>query len=107
MTVSLRSLHTVTFSVLVGGHVFAVDPSRLFVFLVATLASGAGLVALELAVTFDWLRTVKGLAVVVKVLLLCTILLFWEHRVAILVATIVLASVASHMPGRYRHARVF
>lgn len=107
MSVSLRALHLVTFGVLVGGHVFDVEPSRLIAFLVATVASGFGLVALELASTFDWLRTVRGLAVVAKLLLLSTIPFFWEHRVAILVAAIVFAAVTSHMPGRYRHARVF
>jgi hypothetical protein len=107
MSVSLRALHLVTFGILVGGHVFDVDPSRLVAFLAATVATGVALVALEVASTFDWLRTVKGLAVVVKVLLLASIPLFWEQRVVILVAAIVFAAVVSHMPGRYRHARVF
>jgi hypothetical protein len=107
MSVSLRTVHLLAFGVLVGGHVFDVEPRRLVGVLIATLASGAGLVILELLVTFDWLRTVKGLAVVAKLLLLCLVPIFWQHRVAILVAAIVLASVTSHMPGRYRHAKVF
>jgi hypothetical protein len=107
MSVSLRTLHLVTFGILVGGHVFDIDPSRLIVALAATIASGSGLVALELLSTFDWLRTVKGLAVVVKLLLLALIPAFWEQRVAILIAAVVFASVVSHMPGRFRHARLF
>jgi hypothetical protein len=107
MSVSLRTVHLATFGILVGGHVFDVEASRLIAFLAATVASGAGLVALELASTFDWLRTVKGLAVIAKLALLALIPVFWEHRVVMLVAAVVFASVVSHMPGRFRHARLF
>jgi hypothetical protein len=45
----------VTFGALLGGHLFAGDPARLMPFLIATIASGLGLMALELASTCAWL----------------------------------------------------
>jgi hypothetical protein len=91
------------FGSLVGGHVFDVEPSRLFPFLLATVATGLALMALELASTCAWLFTGKGVMVLTKLVLLLTVPLFWEHRVALLLATVVVASVGSHMPARLRH----
>ncbi len=59
--------------------------------------------ALELASTCAWLFMGKGVAVLLKLLLLAMIPLFWEHRVSILLVVVVIASVASHMPSRFRY----
>lgn len=103
LSVTLRTAHLMTFGMLLGGHVFEVDPSHLFPFLVATIVTGAGLMALELASSFAWLFMGKGVAVLVKLLLLGMVPFFWEHRVALLLLTVILASVAAHMPSRFRH----
>ena len=103
LSVTLRTAHLMTFGTLVGGHVFGVDPARLAPFLVATLATGAALMALELASTCAWLVMGKGVAVLLKLGLLLMVPLFWEHRVALLLAIIVVASVGAHMPSRFRH----
>lgn len=103
----LRTAHLATFGILLGGHAFDVDPARLVPFLVATIVSGAGLMALELACTFAWLGTVKGFAVLVKLGVLLAIPLFWEQRLVLLLAVVVLASVVSHMPSKLRHRRLF
>lgn len=101
--IALRTGHLVAFGALLGGHIFDVDPSRLVPFLAATIATGAGLMALEMASTCAWLFMGKGMAVVAKLALLAAIPAFWEHRVAILVAAVVVASVGAHMPSRLRH----
>lgn len=101
--VALRTAHLMTFGTLVGGHLFEVDHWRLFPFLVATILSGAGLTALEMASTCAWLFMGKGLAVLAKLLLLASIPLLWEHRVVLLLLTVALASVGAHMPARFRH----
>ena len=96
-----------TFGALLGGHLFAVDAARLMPFLVATIASGLGLMALELASTCAWLFMGKGVAVLLKLLVLLTVPVFWEYRVPLLLLTVAMASVASHMPSRFRHRLVF
>ncbi len=106
MSVLLRTAHLATFAALLGGHVFDVDPVRLTPWLVATAISGAGLMALELLSSVAWLGTAKGLAVLVKLALLATVPVFWEHRVVILFAIVILSGVTSHMPRQFRHHQV-
>lgn len=99
----LRTFHIAAFGTLLGGHVFDVEPARLVPFLVVAIVTGAGLMALELASTFAWLFMVKGAAVVLKLLLLAAVPLFWDHRVALLLTVVVVASFAAHLPSRVRH----
>ncbi len=101
--IALRTAHLASFGPLLGGHFFDVEPSRLLPLLLATIATGAGLVALELASTCTWLFMGKGVLVLVKLLLLAAIPVFWEHRLWILLLVVVVASVGSHMPSRFRH----
>ena len=101
--VALRTAHLMSFGALLGGHLFAVDPARLMPFLVATIASGLGLMALELVSTCAWLFMGKGVAVLLKLLVLLMVPVFWEYRVALLLLTVAMASVGSHMPARFRH----
>ncbi len=101
--VALRTAHLLTFGVLVGGHVFAVEPSRLLPFLLATVTSGLALMALELASTCSWLFMGKGAGVLLKLLLLALVPVFWEQRVVILMVVVGTAGVTSHMPSRFRH----
>lgn len=100
---TLRTAHLMTFGALLGGHLFDVDPARLTPFLIATIVSGGALLALELASTCAWLFTGKGLMVLTKLLILLMVPFFWEHRVFLLLLTVAVASVGSHMPARFRH----
>ncbi len=100
---ALRTAHLMTFGALLGGHFFDVDPARLMPFLIATIASGGALLALELASTCAWLFMGKGLVVLAKLLILLMVPLFWEHRVFLLLLTVAVASVGAHMPSRFRH----
>ena len=106
LSIAFRTAHLATFGALLGGHVFGVEPARLFPFLVATAVSGAALMALELASSLEWLLMVKGIAVMLKLLLLVMIPVFWNHRVLILLVIVAVASISSHMPSRLRHYHI-
>jgi hypothetical protein len=106
LSIVFRTAHLATFGALLGGHFFGVEPARLFPFLVATVASGAALMALELASSLEWLLMVKGVAVLLKLLLLVMIPIFWSHRVFILLVIVAIASISSHMPSRLRHYHI-
>jgi hypothetical protein len=105
LSIAFRTVHLATFGALLGGHIFGADPARLRPFLVMTIGSGAALMAIELASTFEWFLTVKGMAVLLKLALLAMIPVFWNHRVSLLLITVVVASISSHMPSRFRHYR--
>lgn len=101
--VAARSLHLAAISVLVGGHVFAVPADRLVPWLWLAIASGAALIAIEIYPSIDWLAQGAGLFVLAKLAALCAVPFAWPWRVPILFGVLVLASVGSHMPGRFRH----
>lgn len=99
-----RTVHLVAFGLLLGGHAWGIDADRLLPALWLTVGSGLGLMTLETAASGRWLLEVRGLVVVVKLGLLLLVPAFWEFRVPLLVAVVVIASVSSHMPSWFRHA---
>lgn len=102
--IAARTAHIAVIAVLVGGHAFDVANDSLYPILWLAIVTGAALVFLEAySVRLRWLAQGRGLMVVVKVGLLLLIPLAWSLRLPILLAVIVLASVGSHMPGRFRY----
>lgn len=106
LNVACRTIHLAAFGLLLGGHVWGVDADRLLPVLWLTIGSGLALMALETVVSVRWLLEVRGLAVLLKLGLLLLVPYSWEHRVLLLMAIVVVASVSSHMPARFRHASV-
>ena len=101
--ITLRAAHLMTSSILLGGHVFAVEPARLFVSLLLTIGSGAGLILLELYRSCRWIYLAKGVLVLVKLLLLGAAAIWWDHRAVLLLLVVAVATVGSHMPARLRY----
>lgn len=103
---TLRTAHILAFAALFGGHVYGIPAERLVAALWATLGTGASLVALEVYHTPVWAVQLRGLATFLKCLLVALVAVWWDLRVALLALTIVIGSVSSHMPGRYRYYSV-
>ncbi len=101
--IGFRTGHIAASTALVGGHVFGVDAGRLEPWLWATVITGVALIGTDLYQSLLWLREVRGAAVLAKAALLLAIPVWWDARVPILFAVIVIGSVVSHMPGRYRY----
>lgn len=106
LNITLRSIHILCFSVLVGGHFFQQPVDQLTPWLWATVGSGCLMIVIELSGSFSFLIEVRGISVVVKTLLLALVPYFWEERLWMFVAIIFIASVTSHMRGKYRHLSV-
>jgi hypothetical protein len=106
LNVALRTAHIGAMGVLVGGHAFDVAPERLRVVLWLTIGTGVALAALEAGPRLLWFHQGSGLMTMAKVALLCAVPLAWDFRLPILLTVILIASVGSHMPGRYRHYSV-
>jgi xanthine/uracil/vitamin C permease (AzgA family) len=92
-----------SFAALYGGHVHGLEGPQLLPSLLATLGSGAALMAFEVYRARRWLVQVRGVATFAKLALVAGVGLFWEWRVALLTCAVVLGVVTSHMPGRYRY----
>lgn len=103
VNIALRTAHLAATGVLVGGHAFGVDAGRLFLALSFAIVTGLGLVFVEIYPSCRWLYMGKGVMVLAKLLVLVSILFLWEYRFPLLLLVIVLASVGSHMPSRFRY----
>jgi hypothetical protein len=106
LNIALRTVHIGAMGILVGGHAFDVAPERLKAILWLTIGSGVALAAIESGVRPLWFHQARGFMTMVKLALICSVLLAWDYRLPILLGVIVIASVASHMPGRMRHYSV-
>ena len=104
--IGFRTAHIGVTGVLFGGHVFETAKERLYLWLCLSIATGAVLIALEASWQLRWLHQGRGLMVLAKLALLCAAAWLWEFRVYLFVVVIVLASVGSHMPARFRYYSV-
>ncbi len=102
--IAFRTAHIAVTGIVFGAHVFQVDEERLLTWLyLLTIFTGICLVVVEIYPSCRWCYQGRGVAVLVKLALLCLIPWFWNYRVLILVTVIVIASVGSHMPRRFRY----
>lgn len=101
--IAFRTAHLAAFAILYGGHWHDVPAARLAPALLATLATGGALVALEIYRAPVWPLQVRGVATMLKVVLVATVGLAWSARLWLLTAAMVIGGVSSHMPGRFRY----
>ena len=101
--IALRTAHIAVTGILLGGHAFEVDEGRLRTMLYLSILTGVGLTAVEAYPSCRWLYQGRGVIVLLKLVLLCLIPVWWEHRLLMLLVIVVIASVGSHMPARFRY----
>ena len=53
-----------------------------------------------------WFHQGRGIMTMAKLALICAVPFAWDHRLPILLCVIVIASVGSHMSGRFRYYSV-
>jgi hypothetical protein len=100
---TLRTAHLIAVASLYGGHVYGVEAGRLVPALVGSLTTGGALMALEVYRVPVWMVQIRGVATLVKLLLVAGVAAFWDQRVALLSLALVIGAVVSHMPGRWRY----
>ena len=104
--IALRTAHIGAMGVLLGGHAFDVERSRLVPSLLICIATGVFLGFLEAGPRMVWFHQGRGLCTLGKLLLLVAVPFLWNYRYyrfAILLLVVVIASVGSHMPARFRY----
>ena len=105
--ITLRTAHLIAFGALYGGHVYGASVEQLRPALLATVGTGGALMTLELYRTPLWLAQVRGLATLLKIALVVGAALWWDARLWLLTAAIIVGGISSHMPGRFRYYSVF
>ncbi len=101
--IGLRTVHILASGVLLGGYIFAQPSAVLEPWLLATVISGILLLVTDLHASVAVLVEVRGIAVVCKAVLLALVPVFWDARIVLMVASLVIGAIVSHMPKRYRH----
>jgi hypothetical protein len=105
--ITLRTAHLIAFGALYGGSVYGAGGEQLHPALLATVGTGGALMTLELYRTPLWLAQVRGLATLLKIVLVVGAALWWDARLWLLTAAIIVGGVSSHMPGRFRYYSIF
>jgi len=103
INIALRTVHLMTSGILLGGHAFDASAHRLILFLYLTILSGIGLILLELFTSCRWIYLAKGVMVMVKAALVIAAGLWWDQRVSFLLLVVLIGSIGSHMPARFRY----
>jgi hypothetical protein len=103
---SLRTLHLIAVGALYGGHLYAVDVARLQPALLSVLLTGGLLICFEVWQSRIWLVQVRGVATFLKLGLLAGSRLAPELTTALLTLALVIGSISSHMPSRWRYHSV-
>jgi len=101
--IGARTIHLGATGTLLGGHVFGADAGVLLPLVWVAIATGGVMIALEIYPTAHWVHQVCAMFVYTKLGVLCLVPFLWEHRVPLLLAALVLASVGAHAPRRVRH----
>ena len=102
--IGLRTAHVATMGILLGGHVYSSDPrAELLLPLWLCVGSGLALCVLEIGGSPIWFHQGRGLMTMAKLALIALVPFLWGWRVPILLVVVILASVGSHMPARFRY----
>ena len=106
LNIALRTAHIGAMGVLLGGHAFDVPPEQLRIILWLTIGTGVALGAVEAGPRLLWFHQGRGLMTMTKLVLVCVVPFAWDYRLPILLGVVVIASVGSHMPARFRYYSV-
>ncbi len=101
--IAARTVHLAAMGLVLGGVAFHVPEAPLRLPIVLTVASGLGLLGIDLWKSGDFLFQGNGAAVLLKLALLGAGLLLPEARLDCYLAATAVASVGSHMPRKLRH----
>ena len=105
--ISFRALHILCAGVLLGGHIFNQPVVVLEPWLWGTVMTGLVILLTDIHSSMAFFFELRGIAVLLKVILLLLIPVFWEQRIALLIAVLLVGAVSSHLPKRYRHRLFF
>jgi hypothetical protein len=101
--IGFRTAHIAVTGILLGGHAFDIAADRLLTWLWLSLATGLVLIFLEAFHRWHWFYQGRGVLVLLKLGLLALVPFLWDYRLVFLLIVVVIASVGSHMPARFRY----
>ena len=102
LNISLRTLHLIGITLFAGALLSGSHHNFWQPWFDLTLYSGILLMALFCYASCNWFLQFRGIAILLKLLLLY---LFWDHPqlLAVMIVVVVISSIVSHAPGKVRY----
>lgn len=104
--ISLRTLHLISVAGVGGGILFGLAEQQWQLYWWLALVSGALIMLVDIASNPVWLVQIRGVAILVKLLLLLLLGMSPAWDRVLLLAVIVISGVVSHAPGKVRYYSV-
>ena len=103
LDIILRTIHLLGLLGIAGGVLFAADKSLWFPYFLSTVLSGLAMISLSIWPNGKWLLQNRGLAIMVKFLLLFLLPFLPNYELHILVLIVIISGISSHAPARFRY----
>lgn len=105
LNITLRTLHLIGMAGIGAALLFAVEPEGWLVYLWLTIGSGVGMMVLYSLGGLGWLLQLRGLAMVIKLMVLALIPLMPGWSPALTITVILVSGLIAHAPGAVRYYR--
>lgn len=103
INIGLRTLHLLGVSGFAGFFIFELPVEQWRPFAILAIISGALMVALELYVDAIWMIQLRGIAVMIKLLILCSLAIHPQYLLFWFALMVLVSGYFSHAPGRVRY----
>ena len=103
LKISLRALHLVGLAGFAGGIMLGILPSELKLWWHLLLASGIGLIILDVLSNLIWLIQLRGILIAAKLMVLGGVWWWPDHAPMIVIGLILLSAVVAHAPSGLRY----
>jgi hypothetical protein len=106
--IGLRTLHLIGLLGVAGGVLFNAEQSITeqaiwFSYFLISIISGLAMVLLSLWSNGKWLLQNRGLAIILKIILLAFIPFFHNYDMQIMVVIVIISGISSHAPAKFRY----
>lgn len=101
--IAFRTIHIISASLLFGGHFFGIPKEQLTPFLAITILTGVALILSSCHFDRYWASRASGTAVILKIALLASALVWEEYLVPILMGAMLIGAIVSHAPSWFRN----
>jgi len=103
LDIILRTIHLMGLLGISGGIIFNAEESLWQPYFMITMISGLAMVFLSLWSHGKWILQNRGLAIIVKLIMLALLPVFPDYGLYILLTIVLISGISSHAPAKFRY----
>jgi hypothetical protein len=107
VNIALRTVHLIGVAGLGGGFLYQAPQAAWLPYLVLSIASGFAIMCLDIWTDGIWLIQLRGIAILIKLIVLLCVPFFGGYEPYVLVIVIVISGLIAHAPGDVRYFSIF